>query len=390
MAECFHDVHEMIQIEHAFYAQDPNPVKTILQYNNGYYFLPVFYTLCRHLNTNSHKLAQEMYKLVDVEFHPLLKRIQILDPKITSSTAKNLTRNTLHFCANNLYEKSESMKQKFKLIVRNNQRAILSVKTPDQMVELVRNIQQRHFPISNLKLRNTLKKPSRYIWNFLTESWQEAVTIGEISNHIVNLWYHIKTFLIQYKQSGGVGGPDDVVVEKFNTVPINSSIISDTSLERIDTQMDTHIWLIRMTDGALDLLTGHTGGVVPEFYLSDRKCGIPISRLALMNLLQNSPNLVALYHLLIDKTFFLQYLKNLFMDASEDLYSPLCNLVSKKISDIEQHPQAVSMMKFYTHLCKYISFEYDMIMYLLHVLSSVMAATNYERNFFVFRGYNEG
>ncbi len=54
--------------------------------------------------------------------------------------------------------------------------------------------------------------------------------------------------------------------------------------------------------------------------------------------------------------------------------------------ELVQIPLAESMLEFYINLCKYMSFEYDMIMYMLDILASIFIATNYKRKFFVLKG----
>lgn len=384
--ERFQEIHQILISENTTFMLDSNPIKTILQYNNGYYFLPVFYTFCQHFHVNPSEIIQDLFEIVDPTFHTLLLRLQELDHKIISYSKTDLTIKTLYFCGNNLYPQPTNMQDKIKLIIQHNKCAILSVTTDGQMIELLRNIQEKHFPIRLLKLRNGLKKPSRYIWNFLKESWQEIGQSGEITNHLSNVWTHIKTFLTEHKKSGNLGGPDESLVDKFNINSVVSSILSDTTIERIDVQMDMHKWFIRLQDGALDLLTGHIGGVVPEFFLSDQNLGLDLSRTEMDRLCNNASDLEDLYKLLIDKPIFFKYMKDLYMDVTDDLYSTLYNIIMDNMSQLDSNTFAQSMINFYVNLCKYMCFEYDMILYLMDVLASIFIATNYERKFFVFKG----
>ena len=378
----FRDVHEMLQFEHQTLAQNPNPIKTIMQFNNGYYFLPVFYALCRHYHTNSVWMADQLLSLLDTQYFNLLEKIRIISPKNIHFAITDISINTLHFCANNLHrEQPKTNRDKLKSIVENNRRAILSVTTHDQMLELLRNMQDRHLPIRVLKLRNALKKPSRFIWNALTESWQEVNNDGEITNHIQNLWSHLKQFYNEYKTSGGPGGPDVELINKFNVSTVIHTILSDTTMERKDIQMDTHKWFLRLKDGVLDLLTGHIGGVVPEFFLSDRKIDLGIPR-SLMSEHCHSEKYQTIYEQFTDKKFFLSYLRSLFLDEEDTLYEALRGRVPHDRND----ELTKSMMHFYVNLCKCTSFEYDLIMYMLDILASVFIATNYERKFFVWKG----
>lgn len=378
----FREIHEMLQFEHMTLSENPNPLKTLMQFNDGYYFLPIFYTLCQHYQKTSQWMANELKALLDKEFHSILDAFLTINSKIIQCTVAELSINTLHFCANNLHrEHPKTNRDKLKSIVENNQRAILSVTTSDQIIDLIRNMQERHLPIRVLKFKNALKKPSRFIWNALTESWQEMNSVSEINDHMYNLWNYIKQFYHEYRNSGGLGGPDDDLVNKFNLMTVISSINSDTVMERKDIQMDAHKWLLRLSDGVLDLLTGHIGGVVPEFFLSDRKINLGIPRPKMKVFCCQSPALEALYERLVDKRFFLKYLQDLFLDATDSLFDTLHALVPEADNDLTK-----SMLYFYINLCKCTSFDYELLMYMLDILASVFVGTNYERKFFVWKG----
>lgn len=378
----FKELHEILQFEHMSLAENPNPIKTIMQFNEGYYFLPVFYALCQHYNMNSVDMVAQLHSLLDTEFHPLLDKIGAIPPKIIQYSITEITINTLHFCANNLYhEQPKTNRDKLKSIVANNQRAILVITTQDQMIELIRNMQERHLPILVLKLKNALKKPARFIWNALSESWQELNGEREIGDHLQNLWSYVKQCYNEYKQSGGLGGPDEEVICQFNVAKVVSAIMSDTAMERKDIQMDTHKWFLRLQDGVLDLLTGHIGGVVPELFLSDRKINLGVPRKEMMVLCNQAPHLEALYNKLIDKSFFLKYLQALFLDHADNLIDALADLLPEATDEL-----MTSMLHFYVNLCKCISFEYELLLYMLDVLASIFVGTNYERKFFVWKG----
>lgn len=382
--QLFWELYETLQFEHASLSEDPNPLKTIMQFNDGYYFLPVFYTLCQHYKMDSQTMAKNLYLVLDKQFHELLHKIQSVDPKNIEYAITDMTINTLHFCANNLYKKRhKTYQEKLKSIVQNNKRSILSVSKHDQMVECIRNIQDRHLPIRVLRLKHALKRPIRYIWNALSESWQEVQLSGELCDHVNNLWGNIKQFLNEYRESGGLGGPDEELIQKFSVGNVVSNIMSDTSMERKDIHMDAHKWFLRLEDGVLDLLTGHVGGVVPEFFLSEREMKIGIPRQEMILLCNKSPKHYDLYEKLTDKKFFLKYLQNLFLDTTESLFDTLRHLLDE---DSEDDEVSKSMQHFYINLCKYTSFEYDMLMYMLDILASVFIATNYERKFFVWKG----
>ncbi|GFV16567.1 SF3 helicase domain-containing protein [Trichonephila clavipes] len=188
-----------------------------------------------------------------------------------------------------------------------------------QLTELLRNLQESHFPIQVLKLPNSLRKGNAFIWNCVTESWQEIQGDKEKDSHMSNLWNAISTCLEEYRISDNYGGPEPEVTQKFSIGAVISTITSDINMEQKTIQMDQHKWFIRTVEGLLDILTGQVGGTVPELFLSDRKLGAEFSRTELMKLYNHSPDLKALYHLMTDKSFFLQYLKALLTDWTDDL-----------------------------------------------------------------------
>ncbi|GBM30345.1 hypothetical protein AVEN_197823-1 [Araneus ventricosus] len=376
----------MLRENNLQFMNDPNPIKTILEYKQGYYFLPTVYALCKCLNVSCSEMAQHLKDFMDESLYSLLDRLEQIEKSHAKFIMKDLTKQTIIFCGNNLCERPVRYRDKLKQIVQASTRAILSVTTPSQMGELLRTLQENHFPIHVLRLSNSLRKASTFIWNCLTESWQEILVDKEKESHISNLWQAINTWLQEYRNSGNLGGPDPQICDRFSINSVLSTITSETTMERKTVLMDQHKWFIRTQDGLWDILTSHVGATVPELFLSDRKLGVEFSRSELMKLLQDSEELMHLYNMLTNRTFFLTYLKALFLNQTNDLYDTLHEVVKEKIPDLEKDEYAVSMMHFYVHMCKYTGFEHDLLMYLLDVLASIFIATNYERKFFVMKG----
>lgn len=377
--EMFRDLHETLQFEHMILADNPNPIKTIMQYKDGYYFLPVFYALCQHFQVPPQRLSLDLRDLLDTDYYPFLEKVGAINAKNMHMT--DFSINTVHFCANNLHPKSHlSNQEKLTAIVENNQRAILSVTTLEQMYRLLRSLQERHLPIHMFKLKNALKKPNRYVWNALTESWQEVTDNQEIKDHMQNLWTSLKKFCTMHRESGAIDGPEKDITDRVNIATVVSTIMSDSAMERKDIQMDLHKWLLRLQDGVLDLLTGHIGGVVPEFFISDRKVTLDIPRQQMMLFCNRSQDHESLYDRLVEKSFFQQYLLLLCSDQHPTLMDALLSLI---------HPSddlARSMLHFYVNLCKFTSFEYSLLLFMLDVLASVFIGTNYMRKFIVWKG----
>ncbi|GFX46025.1 SF3 helicase domain-containing protein [Trichonephila clavipes] len=137
-----------------------------------------------------------------------------------------------HFCGNNLCERYTRYRDKLKQIVHDSKRAILSISTAPQLTELLRNLQESHFPIQILKLPNSLRKANAFIWNCLTESWQEIQADKEKDSHMNNLWNAICTYLEEYRKSGNYGGSEPEVTQKFSINAVISTITSDINMER--------------------------------------------------------------------------------------------------------------------------------------------------------------
>lgn len=368
------------------FTRDPSPIKTIMEYNMGCYFLPMFYALCKVLDLKTSEMVCHLKGMVSHDYFPLLDRLEQVDEQHIKMTMADITEETIFFCGNNLCPRYQRNRDKLRQMVLDCKRAILSVTTSQQMTELFRSIQESHFPIKVLRQCNALRKPSAYIWNCITQSWKEITAEREKESHLVNLWSNIVAWVTEYRNSGNFGGPDEEFLRKFDLSTVMSTITSDSHLEQKTIQMDRHKWFIRLQDGLLDILTGHIGETVPELFLSDKRLGINVSRERMIELYHKSPELEELYSLLMDKLFFLRYLKSLFRNRTDDLFDTLQEMVHEEMLQVARNNEAISMMHFYIHLCKYTAFEHDLMMYLSDVLASIFIATNYERKFFVCKG----
>ncbi|GFW11065.1 SF3 helicase domain-containing protein [Trichonephila clavipes] len=250
------DINQILRENNTKFLDDPNPIKTILEYKKGYYFLPTFYALCKYLNISTVMMVNHLRGVLDKELLPLLDRMEQVDEEHTQVIMRDFTLQTIIFCGNNLCERYTRYRDKLKQIVHDSKRAILSISTASQLTELLRNLQESHFPIQVLKLPNSLRKANAFIWNCLTESWQEIQADKEKDSHMSNLWNAISTYLEEYRKSGNYGGPEPEVTQKFSISAVISTITSDINMERKTIQMDRHKWFIRTVDGLLDILTG--------------------------------------------------------------------------------------------------------------------------------------
>ncbi|GBO41941.1 hypothetical protein AVEN_155323-1 [Araneus ventricosus] len=370
----FRHVNTLLRQDNFAFAENPNPLKSILTYNDGYFFLPVFYALIGLLKLPSKDLIG--YLRIMLNDTPLLNRLECIDDKLIDHISKDFSINTILFCGSNLDPKPECMKDKIQLVIRNMKNLILCASTGEQLIDILRRIQERHFPIVVINMQHSCKKPQRFVWNFVNECWQEVNNQSDVMNLINTIWSAIFLFL---KKNETVNFKE--ITKSVNINHIVSTIVVETNIDRKDLEMDRHKWHLRVRTGIFDLLTGHVGGTVPEFYISDRRMGIHLKEWDELNA---RPDLIGAYRLLVDKSFFLQYLKALFEDMTEDVYDTLREKFNEHGGVL--NPLTESMLQFYVHFCKYTSFEYDVMMYFLDVLSSLLIATNYARKFFVLKG----
>ncbi|GFR05402.1 SF3 helicase domain-containing protein [Trichonephila clavata] len=262
----FDQINQILRENNTKFLDDSNPIKTILEYNQRYYFLPTFYALSKYLNISTVMMVNHLRGVLDKDLLPLLDRMEQVGEEHTQVIMRDFTLQYIIFCGNNLCERYTRYQDKLKQIVHDSNRAILSVSTSAQMTELLRNLQESHFPIQVLKLPNSLRKANTFIWNCLTESWLEIQGDKEKDCHMNNLWNAICTYLEEYRKSGKYGGPEPEVTQKFSISAAISTITSDINMERKTIQMDRHKWFIRTADGLLDILTGQVGGTVPELF----------------------------------------------------------------------------------------------------------------------------
>ncbi|GBN88180.1 hypothetical protein AVEN_167046-1 [Araneus ventricosus] len=370
----FQRINVLLRQDNFEFAKNPNPLKSILNYDNGYFFLPVFYALIRHLNISSKDLIGNLRTMLNDT--PLLDRLELIDDKLINYIAQDFSINTILFCGSNLMQKPSCMKDKIQSVIQNMKNLILCATSREQIIDIIRRIQERHFPIVMINMRNSCKKPQRFIWNFVNECWQEVTLQNEVGNLINTIWLAISLFLKMNENSNC-----KEITKNVNLTYIVSSIMVETNIDQKELEMDRHKWHLRVREGIFDLLTGHLGGTVPEFYISDRCMGIQLKEMTELNSRQD---LIQTYRLLVDKKFFLHYLKALFEDMTEDLFDTLRETFSEFGGTLNSLTE--SMLHFYTHFCKYTSFDYDVMMYLIDVISSLLIATNYARKFFVFKG----
>lgn len=392
----FTAVNQDLIVDNCKFQNDANPLHTILVYNQGYYFLPVFYALCKHLKQPSNVLVSNLRPMFNDEAFilKLLDKLERIEPKIIENVSQGFTLETIFYCGSNLREKKECrLQDKVRLIVSEMTRFLEQASTIDEMSELIRKIQGRHYPVMTANIRHSCKKAQMYNWNLTNEYWQTVEKESSIERLISVIWSTIMErmrkiysgfeYSIWYERLG----------KYMNMKAIGDALLYETYQDRKTIEMDRHKWHIRTNDGILDLLTGHVGATVPEFYMSERKMAVSLNRRELLDIRDNRSDLMHVYKTLTDRRFFQTYLKCLFDDVTDDLLGTLLYLVQyeKKCilhNDVvvNEDDYVLSIYQFYVHLCKYTSFEYDRMMYMLDVIASLLVATNYMRKFFILKG----
>ncbi|GFR19101.1 SF3 helicase domain-containing protein [Trichonephila clavata] len=243
----FDKINQILRENNTNFLDDPNPIKTILEYNQGNYFLPTFYALSKYLNIFTVMMVNHLRGVLYKDLLPLLDRMEQVGEKHTQVIMRDFTLQTIIFCSNNLCERYTRYRDKLKQIFHDSRRAILSISTSAQLTEMLRNLQESHFPIQVLKLPNSLRKANAFIWNVLTESWQEIQGDKEKDSHMSNLWNVICTYLDEYRKSGNYGGPEPEVTQKFSISTVISTITTVTLIcnERRFKWIDTSGLFIR-------------------------------------------------------------------------------------------------------------------------------------------------
>lgn len=390
----FPDLQELLRVDHTVFSDDPNPIKTLMQFDKGRYFLPAFHTLCRHFWLNSRWLADQLYALLDTRFHSLLDAVREIDPEIVHYASRDLTLDTLHFCANDMSLAETPVEGRLEKLVENNKRFLLSSATNEELGLLRfvrRRIQERYLPVRIVsRPPYSTNEPCRCIWNPATRSWQELTSSLDLLKHVNRLWHTVRQTLLNHSVAGDPNPlVDRFVVDRFDAMDVVTDILNDTK----QSTMDTHEWFLRLDDeSVLDLLTGHVGAVVPEYFMSDLKTNIGIPRDRMVPLCRYGnggaahPLGSSLYETLTNRDFLDEYLQALHLNRTDDFYEPLFDLVKDEFAVIDL---SESMLRFYISLCKWTCFDYDRIVSVLNSLASAYVGGTHssERgNIFVWRG----
>lgn len=375
--DIFQSINKLIKAEICYWRNDSHPLRTIMQHNNGLYFLPIFYSLCKMIDKAPHEILNYFSGIC---MDNLINRLKLIDEKLLMDVSEKFTIETILYCASNVRIDNyrNSIVEKIDRIIEDMKDIILLCKSKLEYVEVIRNIIKRYTPLIMGNYQHSSKKAAKLMWNLWTEYWQDMTT-DEIRHHTQLIIQRIECFLDKNKEK-------DNVFDKLQIHQIASFLYGIANLDRKEIAMDQHKFHIKTNAGILDLLTGHICATVPEFFMSNKCININFKRHE-FNDLYDDPDLIRIYQLITSKKFFRTFLKYLLTDVSDDYFDTI-KIVSEKFENDhdKRYKYLDSILHFFCHLCKYMSFEYDMVMFMLSILSSMFIATNYYRHFFIFQG----
>lgn len=373
--DIFQKINQMIKDDSGYWRNDPHPLRTIMKHHEGLYFLPVFYALCKLIDKSPHNILNYF---TGICMDKLINRLKLIDEKLLKDVAEKFTKETILYCASNvrINDSTDDVQDKIDCVIEDTKETVLLCRSKLDFQDIIRKIIKRYTPIVIGTYQHSSKKSARLLWNVWIEHWQE-ITIDDFINHVQVINNRIEYFFEKNKKCTNI----------FTKLQINTfarCLYGVANLERKEIAMDQHKFHLKTRAGILDLLTGHVGATVPEFFMSNKSINIDFSRYEL-NHLYDDPELIQIYQLITSKTFFRKFLKYALTDVSDD-YFDIIKIVSEEYGMNPDSKYLDSVLNFYCHLCKYMSFEYDMVIYMLYIISSIFIATNYYRHFFIFQG----
>lgn len=377
--DIFQNINKMIKDDNYYWRNEPHPLREIMKYDNGFYFLPVFYALCKIIDKPPHEILDFF---TGSSLDELIRRLKLINEKLFIDTSQNFTIGTILYCAAmipmhsaNSYEKL-TIEQRVDMILEQTKGSIFHCISALDYEEVIQNIIMRYTPIVIGLYKYSSKKSTKLVWNLITEHWQESMT-EEIKMHVQLFHKRMQVFLEKNKK-------DSNIFNKIQISEIANFLQGKANMQRLELQMDSHKFLLKTRVGILDLLTGHVSGIVPEFFMSNKCIDVHFTKVE-MNHFRQDPEIISICKTITSKPFFRTFLKYSLTDVSDD-FLDIIKIVSNEFKISSEYKYLDSILNFYCHLCKYMCFEYDMVIFMLNIISSIFIATNYYRRFFVFQG----
>lgn len=377
--DIFQNINKLIKDDSCYWRKELHPLREIMKYDNGFYFLPVFYTLCKIIDKPPHEILDFF---TGISLDKLIHRLKLVNEKLFLDTSQNFTIETILYCAAmipmqsaNNYE-NLTIEQRVDMILEQMKGNIFHCTTALDYEEVIQTIIVRYTPLVIGSYKFSSKKPTKLVWNLITQFWQECSS-EEIKMHVQLFHKRMQVFLERNKKEANI-------FNKIQISEIANFLQGKANMQRLELEMDSHKFLIKTKVGIIDLLTGHVSGHAPEFFMSNKCIDVHFTKME-MNHFRQDPELSHIYKTIISKRFFRTFLKYSLINESDDYHDTL-KIVSNEFKISSEYKYLNTILNFYGHLCKYMGFEYDMIIFMLNVISSIFIATNYYRRFFVFHG----
>lgn len=378
--DIFQFINEKIKNDNIYWREHEHPIRHIMMFNDGYYFLPVFYALCVCLKESSpYEILNNLISESSV-LNNLIDNLKSINEKLFYYIAQDFSMDTVFYCASIVQLPSNNQNLKFSAILDNiieeMKETVLQSKQALQFETIIYNIIDRYTPVNTGLYKHSTKKKVHLLWNVKFEYWQSS-TIEEIKCHVQSVHKRIQYFLEKHNKK-------NELFDKIQIHAIANTLCGNSNMDRKTFNMDKHKFHIKTKVGILDLLSGHVSATVPEFYVSEKYIDVNYTRKEL-NDFRHDQELARIYTVIMSKGFFRKFLKYLLIDKFTDFFDTI-KAVAEEFQIYTNYQYIDSILKFYCHLCKYTSFEYDMVIFMLFVISSIFIATNYYRRFFIFQG----
>ena len=376
-SDIFEQINQSIKDDNCYWRKNSHPLRAIMTHNDGLYFLPIFYALCKVLDKPPHEILNYF---TGITLDHLVNRLKLIDERIFLDISEKFSIETILYCASltKTGDTKTLINEKLDIIIEEMKENILHCKTKLEYEKFIDNLINRYTPLIVGLYKHSSKKTAKLMWNILSEHWQDA-TNETIRQHVQLVHKRIEYFLEYNKK-------DTTLFNKLQINEIANYLQGKANMQRKEIEMDRHKFLIKTKVGILDLLTGHTSATVPELFMSNKTIDLNFTRPE-FNRFYDDKDLFNIYNLITSKKFFRKFLKYSLIDASDD-FIDIVRIVSKEFGIYHENKYKYldSILHFYCHLCKYMSFDYDMVIFMLYVISSIFIATNYYRRFFVFQG----
>jgi hypothetical protein len=368
-ADCFADLNRKLKQQNSILRDMESPLREILVYRDGFYFVPVFYALCKYFDIDSVELCLRLQSLVDGETHKWQRKMSDIDPSVIATASKDFTYHTILYCSTNMHEPTDSLDKKIEFVLFSVEAEIDQSIDQNQVCQIIVNVMKLYFPA-----RSSMKK--RCMWNPVKNQWQDC-SDSEYRHMINTLFVHLKNFW--EKKFDGENFP----VKPDIVAVINCLVCANDFIAQAEMTADDRKWILRTQEGVLDLLTGHVGGIVPEHFLSTK---VMLPAVPVVSKLINDELLIEVFKKLWEETFLEKYLEKLKAKENADYLMSLKTALTEENVSLRKSVASDSLLVFYVDLCKYLRFNYEEMKFFATTLATNLTATNYGKYVFILQG----